>query len=292
MAPPKEIKLGRLTGSIVAGAHWLDQDNFPAHQQWADDVERVLAFLEAERKLGDFFPRLNRQNAEHRGAALAEARAAYFLRELGFDIVEWEPTAIHNRPVDVAIRLHGSPITIFVEVKAPTWQGEVTRALSTATPDEQAAILARVDREKYINAEARFIDPVGVALDVICRNALPKLADDRPNLVVTVDDLYMSPVGNPFLQSRLKTAFESDRTFERLGGVFLLNPESHDDQVLYRCAFAQNCSCLPQCALPDDVAAVLQRAADDSTRTYDEIVRRSEAEVEALKARMSAEDNS
>lgn len=88
MAPPKEVKLGRLTGSIVADAHWLNQDEFPAHQQWADDVELVLAFLEAEGKFDDFFPRLNRQNAEHRGAGLAEARVAYFLRQLGFDIVD------------------------------------------------------------------------------------------------------------------------------------------------------------------------------------------------------------
>lgn len=292
MAPPKEVKLGRLTGSIVAGAHWLNQDEFPAHQQWADDVEAVLGFLESEGKLADFFPRLNRQNAEHRGAALAEARVAYFLRQLGFDIVEWEPTAVHNKPGDLAIRLQGSRITTFVEVKAPTWQGEVTRALPTATPEERATILARVDREKYINAEARVIDPVGVALDVVCRNALPKLADDRPNLIVTADDLYMSPVDNPFLQSRLKTAFESDRTFERVGGVFLLNPESHNGQVLYRCAFAPNRNCLRQCALPDDVAAVLQRAADDSVRAYDEIVRRFQAEVEALKTRMSADDRS
>jgi hypothetical protein len=49
---------------------------------------------------------------------------------------------------------------------------------------------------------------------------------------------------------------------------------------------------LPKCAVPDDVAAVLQRVADDSTRAYDEIVRRFDAEVEALKARMRAEDNS
>ena len=74
MAPPKEVKLGRLTGSIVASAHWLNQDEFPAHQQWADEVEVVLAFLESARKLSDFFPRLNRRNAEHRGAALAEVR--------------------------------------------------------------------------------------------------------------------------------------------------------------------------------------------------------------------------
>lgn len=61
-------------------------------------------------------------------------------------------------------------------MKAPTWQGEVTRALPTATPEERAAILARVDREKYINAEARFIDPVDVALDVVlCENSAHEL---------------------------------------------------------------------------------------------------------------------
>ena len=37
-------------GSIVTGAHWLNQDEFPARQEWADDVELVPAFLEAEGK--------------------------------------------------------------------------------------------------------------------------------------------------------------------------------------------------------------------------------------------------
>ena len=49
---------------------------------------------------------------------------------------------------------------------------------------------------------------------------------------------------------------------------------------------------IPKVGTPDDVEAVLQRAADDSTRAYNEVVRRFAAEVEALKARMSADDNS
>ena len=69
--------------------------------------------------------------------------------------------------------------------------------------------------------------------------------------------------------------------------MFLLNPESLHGQVLYRCAFAPNRSCLPQCPLPDDAAAGLQQAADDSTRAHDEIVRRFDAEVEAFRARMN-----
>lgn len=103
--------------------------------------------------------------------------------------MEWEPVAIDNRPGDLLVSLvDGRPV--FVEVKAPTWQGELGRKLKTAEPDKAQQIVYRINQVKYINAEARFVDPVGVTIDVIAKNAIPKLADDRPNLIVVGDDLF------------------------------------------------------------------------------------------------------
>src|SRR5262245_57402466 len=105
MAPPSDVKLGPLTTRIASAARWLNQDEFPSRQTWADDVERLLEFLVVQGRFDAFLPRLRDVNAEHRDAALAEVRVARFLVENDFEIMTWEPTAVQGRPGDLLVRL-------------------------------------------------------------------------------------------------------------------------------------------------------------------------------------------
>ena len=79
--------------------------------------------------------------------------------------------------------------------KAPTWQGEVWK---DGTRDE-AFKRDRVKKEKHRAFEGGAVGPVVTPMNIVRDNAVPKLADDRSNLVVIADDMRVSPVGVPGL---------------------------------------------------------------------------------------------
>jgi hypothetical protein len=122
---------------------------------------------------------------------------------------------------------------IFVEVKGPGWEGELS-------PEEIRA--GRQFLPKYINADARAVGPVKSVAYAIGK-ALPKFAPDRINLVVVVDDLFLSPTEMPkeILAGQISREL-ADPRFSSVGAVFLLNPVSYSGhgQVEYRKFFISN----------------------------------------------------
>ncbi|MDP2605534.1 MAG: hypothetical protein Q8S00_23580 [Deltaproteobacteria bacterium] len=229
MPPPAEVKLGPLTRTVLDGAVWRDESKYPAFQVWADEAERLFAFLEAQGVFKRFLPRLRARERE-KTAALAEARAGFFFHRNGFRILRWEPEEVPGHPGDLDLQWQESE-PIFVEVKGPDWEGELTEAERRA---------GRKDLPKYINAEARAIAPQDRVLYAITK-ALPKLAERRANLVVVVDDLFVSPVELPkeYLTAVLATAL-ADPACRFLGGVFLLSPVTYGGFVEYRKYFVPN----------------------------------------------------
>ena len=278
-SPPPHVRLGPLTRLLLSGARWQGADAFPAWQVWADDVERVLAFLQSEGRLGAFLAvTQSARTPQHRDARLAEARGAFYLHRNGFCVVEWEPLGEGTTRGEVTVSLRGST-NVFVEVKQPGWQGErLPRRVADSralTPEARERCLARMKQEKYINLEGGAVGSHLAAMDVVRRNALPKLTDKMPNLVVVVDDLSVTPVGLPGLPLYVEREFAKPDhdpddhddvfTFERLGGVFFLQPEANNSQRIdYRADFVENPGALPSCALPPAVAAVLTRLREDS----------------------------
>lgn len=112
-------------------------------------------------------------------------------------------------------------------------------------------------------------------MDVVRRNALPKLTDRCPNLAVVVDDLNVTPVGLPGLREFVVREFsmpdhdpddpEDFYTYERLGGVLFLQPEANNGESIdYRADFVENPSVLPACSLPPSVTTVLARLREES----------------------------
>jgi hypothetical protein len=275
VAPPDHVHLGPLSRRVVEGARWQTEDEYPAFQLWADELERVLGFLVAQNRFDEFFPRLHDQPREHRSAALAEARCAFFLHRNGFRICDWEPLAVGRQPGDFSVCLDPAA-PIFVEVKAPTWQGELGRELQQADAARREWLVARIKEEKYRNAEGRFVDPVGTAIDVVARNAVPKFAADRPNLVAILDDLFLTAVGNPLLIPKFREAFKTKAEFRRVGGVMLLQLENYTGvgDLLYRCDFIANENCEPACALPAGAAATLRLIADESAAAHQRLMTR------------------
>jgi hypothetical protein len=212
---------------VLDGAAWREASAFPAFQDWADEVERVLAFLEARGVFGDYLPRLR---AREREGALAEARTAFFFHRNGFQITAWEPEAVSGRPGDLEVRWQGCE-PIFVEVKGPGWESELTFEEIRA---------GRQHGPKYINAEARAVGPVSRVLYAVDK-AIPKLDPGRCNLVVVVDDLFLSPTEMPreLLEGQVVRGL-GDPRYVPVSAVLLLNPASHGNGVEYRKYFVPN----------------------------------------------------
>lgn len=227
MPPPSSIRLGPITRTVLNSSCWSANSVFPATQNWADEVERVLSFLEAQAVLDRFFPRLV---AREWGGALAEARTGFFFYRNGFRILRWEPEVVPRRPGDLEVQWHDTS-PIFVEVKGPGWEGELS-------PDEIAD--GRQHGDKYINAEARSVGPISRVVYAM-EKALPKLDAALSNLVVVVDDLFISPTELPkgYLVSSLAHEIRAAH-LRRIGGLFLINPVSHGGPVEYRKYFVPN----------------------------------------------------
>ncbi len=156
-----------------------------------------------------------------------------------------------------------------MEVKAPGWQGELSEQLSSATADERKAILTRIKQEKYRNGEGRAVDPAGAVIKVVAKNAVPKLADDRPNLIVVGDDLFLTAVGNPTLDYKFQEAFKTRPELNRIGAVFLIQPENYGLGLMYRCDLVGNPSALAPCRLPEAAIAALKSAVEVSAAEFE-----------------------
>ena len=175
--PPK-VTFGPLTARLVHQARWGDL--YPAWQFYADECERLLAFLRAHGELDRFWPRLC--SREHqRDEALNEIRVAYFLESAGFPIVSWELTDAPPYNVEFAVFL-GHARSALVEVKSPGWEAELSK---------QEQQQGRTRQEKYIDMEGRAAGPVEVIRRTVTK-ALPKFTGTAPSLIVVSDDCFVN----------------------------------------------------------------------------------------------------
>jgi hypothetical protein len=223
-------------------ARWRKQEQFPSKQVWANEIERVLAHLCAQNQFARFLPRL-RDNARARNAALAEARVAFFLFCNGFRIVEWEPPASDGHIGEFNIQWTRGPM-IFVEVKAPDWQGELSS-------DELRG--GRKKLGKYVDLELRFSDPLDQPTRVIETNAVPKLPRNQPSIVVIADDLFISPISTHTRRTRIDSLFAKPEN-NSLGGVLFFKAEEYRNDVEYTIRFHANSHATAGCQVPADVA--------------------------------------
>ena len=245
--PPPHVNLGPLARTVLDRAPWRNTNEFPSNQVWADEFERVLAFLHSQGVFEDRF--LSRLSANEWEGALTEARAAFFFHRNGFEITDWHPEAVNDRPGDLEVRWRGSE-PVFVEVKRPGWEGELSA-------DELRA--RRQQQPKYIQGDARAVDPIARIAYAVDK-ALPKFSADRCNLVVTVDDLFMSPteIVTDWVVGRLEEQLREEK-YSVVAGVFMLSPVKYADvdSVEYRKWFVVNATA--RRPLPDEIREGLIR---------------------------------
>ena len=272
--PPNDIILGLLTRYILNNAKWESVDQFPAWQGYADEVEQVLRHLEVRGRFKAMYPRLHDMDVQHRDAALAEARVSFFLDRLGFRILKYDPPGANGNEGDLVVEWPGSP-EIFVEIKAPSWRSEVVpddAARAKMTTEQWEAVKARLQQPKYGNQQGGAFNSATPILDVIARNALKKLFDDRPNLIVVLDDLFVPAIGFPTFESQAEDEVFSLPNGSKLGGILLFNVQL-SRTIEYSIQYIANRTALPKCSLPEAV----ERGFVESTEYHRlERIRRSQ----------------
>jgi hypothetical protein len=218
-------------------------------------MEDTFRFYDQQGRLQ---PRLNRLRGNRRElfAELAEARAGRFLHNLGFKILGWEPPSTTGFPGDLLVQL-GQTVPIFVEVKGPDWEGEFEAEL------EKKEFFKRKALGKYVDGKSRAVSPIQIPFIVIKENALKKFSDDRPNLVVIVDDLLDSPAdARGVIEGYVATFFENVEV-KRLGGVLFLKPETvWGRPAHYLSNLYDNPNAFTACRLPVAAIEILTAAAE------------------------------
>jgi hypothetical protein len=129
---------------------------------------------------------------EHRKGRPLSANVAFYFHRNQFPVLQWKPQGAEGNEGEYVIRAPGQEC-VFVEVKAPVWEGELS-------PMERDA--GRIKLGKHINGEARAIAPwerIQFEVDKAYKKFLPT----TKNLLVIADDLVVSLAHGTDMQARL-----------------------------------------------------------------------------------------
>ena len=201
-----------------------------AHNQWAY-----------------FFANLNKVDAKQRDETLAELASAYFIENFtGASLNIWWPIGRNGTPADYEFTIFG--LSVFCEVKSPGWEAAIVR--------EEGKSASRLKLPKYLNAEFR---PVDNSFDLRCclEKAYPNLPQDRPTMIMVVDDLffplrYDDLAIDRVLHDPARNGCFTSKEFERLGGVGFFNVMCQGGNIQYYFNLFVNDNALPAVQLPDN----------------------------------------
>jgi hypothetical protein len=248
-----DFNFGPITRQLLSRAEWYGKDDFPAFQEWADELEMLLQFANSLGQFQRYFPRRLKQE-EKRDETLSEVRAALFFERNGFKVCEWEPPGASGKRGDLLIKA-GCHRRVFVEVKSPGWQGELT-------PEEHKA--GRKCLDKYIDGDGRSVAG-WKALRHSISKAYEKFESNKRNLLFVADDLFIPLIresdGAPGLQTEIALRARSDiydgkpgyfttRDYELLGGVLLFSAQLSNGRILYRGRYFENPCATRKAKLP------------------------------------------
>lgn len=241
-----EIPLGPLTSTVMDRAHWALEDEFPSSQLWADEIEKVLNFAEVHGQFERYLSDITASTSQ-RDSAIAELRVAFFFHRNQFGIVQWKPIGQHSKEGEFLVRGR-SCVETFVEVKNPGWEGQLSEAELKAYRHRQP---------KYLNGDFRSIaswERIQFAVD----KAYEKFSPDKPNLLVIVDDLFVSLKYNTEIHAKRalyginRAGCFTSSIYQNLGGVGIFWVENSQKEIFYEMKLFLN-PYAHDASLPDDL---------------------------------------
>lgn len=243
--PPE--RLGPIARRLISPARWKDQ--YPAWPAFRLELDTLLAFG-SETGFPDLVPRIESKAAQ-RDEMIQELRVAYFLQNNGFPIANWSPPGLNGK---VGEYLVGSPEgqNIFVEVKSPGWEGQLSIAELKA---------GRANLPKYDKLGGGAVGNwIPVQKCIVA--AYPKFNPTQANLLVIADDLRVGLCDSLF-QVEIAVSnthsgygemghFTSSR-FENLGGLGVFWYSVSRSKVEYHLKVFENPYALTSVGLPQSI---------------------------------------
>jgi hypothetical protein len=208
--------LGPVARRLVSPDRWTDP--YPATPEWAKELDVLLRFADERGRLSSFVPRLESRN-HNRDEALNELRVAYWFAQNGFPVVQWEPSGLNGMKGEYLINSPDA-VSVFVEVKSPGWEGDLTN-------EERKA--GRTKQPKYREEDGgAFGNWQPIQRCIASPKTYPKFTPTQPNLLVISDDLMVGLHDSPeHVEIALyadhkgygETGYFTSSRFENIGGL-------------------------------------------------------------------------
>jgi hypothetical protein len=241
------ITLGPLTAAMCEDASWRIEDHlYPFSQVYADEIEEILRFANAQRQHGRYWPRLVARRSQ-RDSALDELRIARHFCSHKFEIVKWEPLGQNGHRGEYLIaRTCGAHV--FVEVKGPRWEGELK---------DWEISSGRASKPKDLYAEARRVAP-SKRIQFEIDKSYNKFAPMTSNLLVMAGyrgfmSLDAIQAQEALYNPNLSGCF-AHSAYPNLGGVGLFSMGNGIDETAYAMTIFKNPFALKP--LPDALGRV------------------------------------
>jgi hypothetical protein len=248
------VKLGPRASALFSPLPWTD--DYPASQEWADELEALLAFSESQGQHNRFLPKLRTPRNKQRDAALSELRVAFFLNHSGFSIAAWDPPGNDGNVGEYSISTpEGS--TVFTEVKSRCWESELS---------QEERLAGRTKLPKYLESDpAAYANWKGVR-DCISE-AYSKFTPNEPNLLVIADNFFVSLARTAPWQINValfathgtyggEVGYFTRATYQNLGAIALFAAEVLDSAVEYGFQVFPNPHALVQTTIPSALASL------------------------------------
>ena len=241
---------GPVARRLISPDRWTDA--YPAWPDYAKELDALLLFADQQGRLPQFVPRLESKNTL-RDEALNELRVGYLLHNCEFPIVQWEPPGLNGRVGEYLISTPEGK-RVFVEVKSPGWEGELSDRERSA---------GRTKQPKYQQGEGGFFGNWQTLQKCISsEKTYPKFAPTQPNLLIVADDLRVSMLDCPdHVEIALyadnarygEAGFFTSTRFENLGGVATYRAFSVGRGIEYEFRLFDNPFALPSTKLPESL---------------------------------------
>jgi hypothetical protein len=248
--------LGPVARRLICPDRWTDE--YPSCAEFAQELDELLQFADLQGQLKRFAPRLECGRTQ-RDEALEELRVAFLLYHTGFPIVQWDPPGLNGKLGEYLISTLEQQ-NVFVEVKSPGWEGELSQEQLDA---------GRAKQEKYRQGEGgAFGNWQPVQRCIASENTYPKFAPTQPNLLIIADDLKVSlhdslnhvdiALYNTHQGYGIAGSFTSG-AFENLGGLGVFRAILTGRGVEYEFKVFDNPFALPRTKLPNSLLSLKQK---------------------------------
>ncbi len=167
----------------------IPQDDFGWSTEWNNEIDKWLEYLY---QINPTHYEQNKKRVlkdKQRDEFLGEIKTLYFLgRILGLKIIELEPQGKGKTKLDLSIEDLNNKLVWKVEVKSPSWKGQVWKDPNLTDMQKQA----RTSKPKIINGESKSFsseEEIQYAAEDSIKNALPKFISGENNLLVITPDM-------------------------------------------------------------------------------------------------------